>query len=85
MQIIHENPGKSRRGKGKSLTQCLRDRPDYVQNPEKTEKGGMVTSYECDPMTCDEEFLLSKQQYEFGISIRSAGIFRLLRLDFLYQ
>ena len=43
--------------KGKSLAQCLRDRTDYAQNPEKTEKGELVTSYECDPMTCDEEFL----------------------------
>ena len=50
--------------KGKSLAQCLRDRTDYAQNPEKTEKGELVTSYECDPMTCDEEFLLSKHQYE---------------------
>ena len=25
--------------KGKMLAQCLRDRTDYAQNPEKTEKG----------------------------------------------
>ena len=50
--------------KGKYLVQCLRDRTDYAQNPEKTEKGELVTSYECDPMTCDEEFILSKHQYE---------------------
>lgn len=49
--------------KGKSLAQCLEARTDYAQNPEKTEKGELVTSYECDPMTCDEEFLLSKRQY----------------------
>jgi hypothetical protein len=41
----------------------LEARTDYAQNPEKTEKGELVTSYECDPMTCDEEFLLSKRQY----------------------
>ena len=46
--------------KGKSLAQCLEARTDYAQNPEK---GELVTSYECDPMTCDEEFLLSKRQY----------------------
>ena len=49
--------------KGKTLAQCLEARTDYAQNPEKTEKGELVTSYECDPMTCDEEFLLSKRQY----------------------
>ena len=45
--------------KGKSLAQCLRDRTDYAQNPEKTAKGELVTAYESDPMTCDEEFLLA--------------------------
>ena len=51
--------------KGKSVAQCLRDRTDYAQNPEKTEKGELVTAYECDPMTADQEFLLSKRQYEY--------------------
>ncbi|MCD8367219.1 MAG: relaxase/mobilization nuclease domain-containing protein [Clostridiales bacterium] len=50
--------------KGKTLAQCLRDRTDYAQNPEKTEKGNLVTAYECDPMTVDEEFLLAKRQYQ---------------------
>ena len=42
--------------KGKTIAQCLRDRTDYAQNPEKTEKGELVSGYECDPMTADEEF-----------------------------
>ena len=50
--------------KGKSVAQCLRERTDYAQNPEKTEKGELVTAYECDPMTADQEFLLAKRQYE---------------------
>ena len=50
--------------KGKRVAQCLRDRTDYAQNPEKTEKGELVTAYECDPMTADQEFLLAKRQYE---------------------
>ena len=37
--------------KGKTLAQCLEARTDYAQNPEKTEKGNLVTAYECDPMT----------------------------------
>lgn len=40
--------------KGKNIAQCLRDRTDYAKNPEKTEKGELVTGYECDPMTADE-------------------------------
>ena len=50
-------------GRGKTLAQCLKERTDYAQNPEKTEMGDLVTGYECDPETCDEEFLLSKRQY----------------------
>ena len=49
--------------KGKTLAQSLEARTDYAQNPEKTAKGELVAAYECDPMTCDEEFLLSKRQY----------------------
>ena len=40
--------------KGKTIAQCLADRTDYAQNPEKTAKGELVTGYECDPMTADE-------------------------------
>lgn len=50
--------------KGKNLAQSLGDRTDYAKNPEKTDKGELVTGYQCDPMTVDEEFLLSKRQYE---------------------
>ena len=50
--------------KGKAVAQCLRERTDYAQNPEKTAKGDLVTGYQCDPMTVDEEFLLSKRQYQ---------------------
>ena len=45
--------------KGRSVAACLEARTDYAKNPEKTEKGDLVTSYECDPMTVDEEFMLS--------------------------
>lgn len=50
--------------KGKTIAQSLGDRTDYAKNPEKTEKGELVTGYQCDPMTVDEDFMLSKRQYE---------------------
>lgn len=50
--------------KGKTIALSLGDRTDYAKNPEKTEKGELVTGYQCDPMTVDEEFMLSKRQYE---------------------
>lgn len=49
--------------KGKTVAQTLSDRTDYAKNPDKTAKGELVTSYGCDPLTVDEEFMLSKRQY----------------------
>lgn len=49
--------------KGKSIAQCLSDRTDYAQNPDKTNDGELISSYECDPRTVQGEFLLSKRQY----------------------
>lgn len=50
--------------KGKTVAQCLADRTAYSQNAEKTNDGEFISSYECDPKTADEEFLLSKRQYQ---------------------
>ena len=45
--------------KGKTVAQCLADRTDYSQNAAKTNDSEFISSYECDPKTADEEFLLS--------------------------
>lgn len=50
--------------KGKSVAQCLADRTDYSQNAEKANNGEFISSYECASKTADEEFLLSKRQYQ---------------------
>ena len=50
--------------KGKTVAQCLADRTNYSQNAAKTNDGEFISSYECDPKTADEEFLLSKRQYQ---------------------
>ena len=50
--------------KGKTVAQCLADRTDYTQNAAKTDDGKYISSYECDPKTADEEFLLTKRQYQ---------------------
>lgn len=49
--------------KGRSIARTLSARTDYAKNPEKTEKGELVTAYGCDPMTVDEEFMLQKRLY----------------------
>ena len=54
---LHQN-------KGKSVAACLKSRTSYAQNPDKTAGGEYVSSYGCSPLTVDEEFLLSKRQYE---------------------
>ena len=52
------------KNKGKSVAACLKSRTDYAQNPDKTEQGQLVSSYKCSPLTVDEEFMLTKRQYE---------------------
>ena len=56
--------------KGKTVAQCLADRTDYSQNAAKTYDGEFISSYECDPKTADEEFLLSKRQYTDAMAAR---------------
>lgn len=50
--------------KGQTIAQSMAKRFDYGQNPDKTQDGELITSYECDYMTADAEFLLSKAQYK---------------------
>lgn len=53
-----------RKNKGKSIAACLHDHTSYIQNPDKTEQGELVSSYQCSPLTVDEEFMLTKRLYE---------------------
>ena len=53
-----------RKNKGKSIGACLHNHTSYVQNPDKTAQGELVSSYQCSPLTVDEEFLLTKRLYE---------------------
>ena len=52
--------------KNKSMTvaACLKNRTDYIENPDKTEQGQYVSSYACSTLTADEEFMLTKRQYD---------------------
>lgn len=49
--------------KGKSIADCLADRTDYAKNPDKTNKGEYISSYECESKTVQGEFLLAKRIY----------------------
>ena len=72
------------KNKGKSVAACLKSRTDYAQNPDKTNKGELVSSYECSPLTVDEEFLLTKRLYEqtTGLSQKSDVIAYQVRQSF---
>ena len=49
--------------KGKTISQCIRDRTDYAKNGEKTEDGFYISTYECDQETVTEEFMAAKREY----------------------
>ena len=73
-----------RKNKGKSIGACLHSHTSYIQNPDKTEQGELVSSYQCSPLTVDEEFLLTKRLYEqtTGRSQKSDVIAYQLRQSF---
>ena len=58
------------KNKGKSVAACLKSRTDYAKNPDKTNRGELVSSYQCSPLTADEEFMLSKRQYDLATGRR---------------
>lgn len=50
-------------GKGKTIGQALGRTVDYVENPNKTNEGEFISSFECDPMIAEQQFLFTKSQY----------------------
>lgn len=50
-------------GKGRTVGKAISDIIDYVKNPEKTDHGRLITSYQCDSRVADAQFLLDKKTY----------------------
>ena len=50
-------------GKGKTAHQSLKERLDYIMNPEKTDGGLLISSHACSPETAADEFMLYRQEY----------------------
>ena len=50
-------------GKGRTVGQAICDILDYSQNPQKTDNGRLITSWQCDSRIADAEFLFTKNQY----------------------
>lgn len=59
-------------GKGKTISSALGRSIDYVKNPNKTDNGEFISSYACDPLIAEQEFLFSKSQYR-GNTGRTQG------------
>ena len=49
--------------KGKTASQCIRERLDYIMNPDKTEGGALVSTYACAQKTAASEFMLFRNEY----------------------
>ena len=52
-----------RAGKGTAVAKAFQRIIGYIENPEKTENGSLVTAYKCDPRTAAAEFALDKRNY----------------------
>lgn len=45
------------------MKKAISDMIDYVENPQKTDNGRLISSFQCDSRIADAEFLFSKRQY----------------------
>lgn len=59
-------------GKGKSVQSALGRTIVYVENPNKTHEGELISSYQCDPLIAEKEFLFAKSRYA-GVTGRNQG------------
>ena len=50
-------------GKRCSFDRAISEIIDYVENPEKTDNGRLISSFACDSRCADAEFALAKRQY----------------------
>ena len=50
-------------GKGRTVGQAISDILDYSKNPQKTDNGQLITSWQCYSRIADAEFLFTKRQY----------------------
>lgn len=49
--------------KGKTASQCIRERLDYIMSPDKTEGGALISTYACAQKTAASEFMLFRNEY----------------------
>ena len=59
-------------GKRKRVS-VISDIIDYIKNPQKTNDGKLISSYACDSRVADEQFMLSKRDYNLLANIEHGG------------
>jgi hypothetical protein len=52
---------KKNRDKSKTISDIV----DYIEDPDKTDNGKLISSYECDSRVADEQFSIAKCEYEY--------------------
>ena len=50
-------------GKGRTVGEAISDILNYSKNPQKADNGQLITSWQCDSIIADAEFLFTKRQY----------------------
>ena len=50
-------------GKGRTFSTAIAHIIDYVKNPEKSDHGRLISSWQCDSRIADSQFFYFKQQY----------------------
>ena len=53
-------------GKGRTVGTAIEAIIDYVENPEKTDNGNLITSWQCDSRVADREFLFRSEERRVG-------------------
>ncbi len=59
--------------KGLTQGETFEAKCKYVENPDKTEDGKLITAYACDPKAVASEFALMKRNYDAFIGKEIPG------------
>ena len=60
-------------GKGRTVGQAISDIIDYSKNPQKTDNGRLITSWQCDSRIADAEFLFTNQLRQHFLALADLG------------
>lgn len=61
-------------GKGRTVGRAISDILDYVKNPEKTDHGNLITSYQCNSRIADPSHRRNWKNPFFGVWMAHGSI-----------